>query len=322
MRDVNEAYDVLRDQEKRQAYDNLAAGVSPDGGFQPPPAGTRVSSSTGGGAPATGAIQRVLLVPVRRRAAAWASSRTSARAAKTMRRSRWTWRTRCMAPPRHQPALDAHGRSRPTADEHAHLERAHSGGRARRPVHPPGRAGHAGLRRRRESDLYLEVRFSHMRAIASRAATCTCPCPWRQREAALGAQVERPRPGRGGGVHPRGRPMAASCGCAAEAYLAIRLATCIWCWNWRCRQPTPRPPSRPIARCSGICPSTRAGTWEPEHEESRHRQRHRLVEQVRSHWTRTSWRTPAARKWSGWPAWVEVGISQRRRRPPGRMAVS
>ncbi|AUA56896.1 Curved DNA-binding protein [Achromobacter spanius] len=37
MRDVNEAYDVLRDQEKRVAYDNLAAGVSPEGGFQPPP---------------------------------------------------------------------------------------------------------------------------------------------------------------------------------------------------------------------------------------------------------------------------------------------
>lgn len=37
MREVNEAYDVLRDKEKRGAYDNLAAGVSPGGGFQPPP---------------------------------------------------------------------------------------------------------------------------------------------------------------------------------------------------------------------------------------------------------------------------------------------
>ncbi|MEN5343679.1 DnaJ domain-containing protein, partial [Achromobacter mucicolens] len=39
MRDVNEAYDVLRDAEKRQAYDNLAAGVSPGGGGPPPPPG-------------------------------------------------------------------------------------------------------------------------------------------------------------------------------------------------------------------------------------------------------------------------------------------
>ncbi|HYG43930.1 MAG TPA: DnaJ C-terminal domain-containing protein [Bordetella sp.] len=37
MRDVNEAYDVLRDAEKRQAYDKLASGASPDGEFHPPP---------------------------------------------------------------------------------------------------------------------------------------------------------------------------------------------------------------------------------------------------------------------------------------------
>lgn len=37
MRDLNEAYDVLRDKEKRAAYDQLATGVSGDGSFQPPP---------------------------------------------------------------------------------------------------------------------------------------------------------------------------------------------------------------------------------------------------------------------------------------------
>ena len=37
MREVNEANDVLRDTEKRAAYDQLAAGVSGGQGFAPPP---------------------------------------------------------------------------------------------------------------------------------------------------------------------------------------------------------------------------------------------------------------------------------------------
>ncbi len=37
MRDINEAYDVLRDPAKRAAYDDLAAGVSAGGGYHPPP---------------------------------------------------------------------------------------------------------------------------------------------------------------------------------------------------------------------------------------------------------------------------------------------
>ena len=79
MRDVNEAYDVLRDQEKRQAYDNLAAGVSPDGGFQPPPGWDEGFEFHRGGARRRGAIQRVLLIPVRRGAAACAQQDFRAR---------------------------------------------------------------------------------------------------------------------------------------------------------------------------------------------------------------------------------------------------
>ncbi|OZI67094.1 DnaJ C-terminal domain-containing protein [Bordetella genomosp. 11] len=51
MRDINEAYDVLRDAEKRAAYDNLAAGVSANGAHRPPPGwdqGFEFSSAHGG----------------------------------------------------------------------------------------------------------------------------------------------------------------------------------------------------------------------------------------------------------------------------------
>jgi curved DNA-binding protein len=37
MREVNEAYEALRDQERRDAYDEIAANASRGGGFQPPP---------------------------------------------------------------------------------------------------------------------------------------------------------------------------------------------------------------------------------------------------------------------------------------------
>ena len=168
------------------------------------PAGTRVSSSTGA-APGDEAQFSEFFSSLFGGAAAWASAGLP----RARRRppcgdrggpgGRAAWRH-----PRHQPALDAHGRSRPTADEHAHLERAHSGGRARRPVHPPGRAGHAGLRRRRERRPVSRSALQATCALSRRGPRPVHVLPVAPWEAALGAQVEAPTPGRGGGVHPRG----------------------------------------------------------------------------------------------------------------------
>ena len=206
MRDVNEAYDVLRDQEKRQAYDNLAAGVSPDGGFQPPPGWDEVSSSTVGRRPATRRNSASSSHPCSAGRGGMRRSRTFARAARPPCGDRGgpggraAWRH-----PRHQPALDAHGRSRPTADEHAHLERAHSGGRARRPVHPPGRAGHAGLWRRRER---RPVSRSALQATCALSRRGPRPVHVLARGALGGGPGRAGRGaharGRGGSVHPAG----------------------------------------------------------------------------------------------------------------------
>ena len=102
MRDVNEAYDVLRDQEKRQAYDNLAAGVSSDGGFQPPPGWDEGFEFHRGAAPGDEAqFSEFFFIAVRRPwpAGRGRASRISARVATiTTPPSKWTWKMRSRAP--------------------------------------------------------------------------------------------------------------------------------------------------------------------------------------------------------------------------------
>lgn len=105
MRDVNEAYDVLRDKEKREAYDNLAAGVSPGGASSRRRDGTRASSSTAvrrrAKRPSSASSSRrcsAAAAAAARRARA--TSRNSAPAATiTTRPSRSTSKTLCRAPP-------------------------------------------------------------------------------------------------------------------------------------------------------------------------------------------------------------------------------
>ena len=224
---------MLRDQEKRQAYDNLAAGVSPDGGFQPPPGWDEGFEFHLGRRPAT------------RRNSASSSHPCSAR--------------------RHAPQQDFRARGE---DHHAAIEvdledalhgatrdislrsmRMDDQGRPQMSTRTLSVRIPAGVREGQyirlggqgmpgyggeNGDLYLEVRFKP-HALSRRG-----PRPVHVLPVALGGG-----PGRAGrGAHargavevsiPAGRPMAASC-CAAEAYLAIRLATCIWCWNWRRRR--------------------------------------------------------------------------------------
>jgi curved DNA-binding protein len=49
MRDINEAYEALRDKERRQAYDEVAANAARGGGFQPPPGWERGFEFRGAG---------------------------------------------------------------------------------------------------------------------------------------------------------------------------------------------------------------------------------------------------------------------------------
>ncbi len=158
MRDINEANDVLRDKEKRAAYD--AAG-RPRGARRQPrrrlPAAAglgrrlRVPPRPGQG-PADhaefseffsslfGAAERA-----RRRRA-----RTTAPAARTITRpSRSRWKTRSTAPSARSRCArrSSTPRARPEVQD-PHAEREDPARRASGPVHPARRARHAGPRRR------------------------------------------------------------------------------------------------------------------------------------------------------------------------------
>ncbi len=200
MRDVNEAYDVLRDKEKREAYDNLAAGVSPDGGFQPPPGwdqGFEFHRGSGSGAGDEAKFSEFF------------SSLFGERSHRGGRQE--SYRTRGED---HHAAIDVdlddaiHGATRDIslrameidAQGHPHMKtrtlsvRIPAGVREGQYIRLSGQ-GMPGEQGGENGDLYLEVRFKpHPRYRAEgRDLYMTLPvAPW---EAALGASVEVPTPG-------------------------------------------------------------------------------------------------------------------------------
>jgi curved DNA-binding protein len=198
MRDINEAYDVLRDPAKRTAYDDLAAGVSAGGGYQPPPGwdqGFEFSHSESGREDADfseffsslfgGANRRR---PSSRHANARGEDHHAAIEVDLEDSLNGATREISLRSMK----MDAQGR--PRLQERKLSVRIPPGIREGQRIRLAGQ-GMAGFNGGQAGDLYLEVRVKphRMYRVDGRDLSLTLPvAPW---EAALGTTVQAPTPG-------------------------------------------------------------------------------------------------------------------------------
>ena len=215
-KEISEAYEVLRDPEKRERYDRLGANWK---------AGQDVSGASGfgGSAAAVGGgnggrarrvrrrrrLQRLLRGPVRRpraRPAAASASRLLDGAAATRRR--------CSSSRSRRPRAAGSAGSRSAT---AATTRSTSRRRARRPADPAGRRGRPAARRRPAGDLLPARPAPAAPALPGRRPRPLRRPPVAPWEAALGATVEVPTlDGSAQREGPAGLLLAAAgCGCAA-----------------------------------------------------------------------------------------------------------
>jgi curved DNA-binding protein len=200
MRDINEAYEVLRDTDKRAAYDDLAAGVAADsaGGFRPPPGwdqGFEFAGSSSGA----------------REEADFSEFFSSLFGGLNRRRGPQEYRVRgedhhAMIEVDLEDALHGATREislrsmkmdeqgRPRLQERKLSVRIPAGVREGQRIRLAGQ-GMQGYDGGQAGDLYLEVRFKPHRLYRVDKRDLTLTLPVTPSEAALGASVKAPTPG-------------------------------------------------------------------------------------------------------------------------------